>query len=678
VLVLAILFSLFRVQKSRDWKRLLDTAAKNSEAAIKLARQTGFETSYGGNLTQERRLKLRIRQLTVAVVICVIIALALLGLAGIQTVSEAKTKTALLQQMTEQASKLQAELDQEATNRAMLIGDLGRLEGRTAAQSEQDGGVGGQKTREIADELKALRTRFTTSVDTKYLSQEEADELAAVDATLAVANGHYTDANRLLSNALVERLTTAAVLQSERAMRLGVMAIAVRMETRDFEGAIEAAAGVLKLQPGNWFALQQQAFAQFMLGHYEDAVHTIGAIDPEQQSDGSNWILPVDVAGTLKPDDVGASLRVNDSLNGMPFGQSFHLLGLIRWSDASPGCTLTAREEREQFARHWLAGELVTKNRAADAQMLLDDAVAVCANDPRILQDSSFNLVRLKRYEEAEGALTRLVGLDGSALNLMMLGIIQSKLSKQDEALVSLEKARTLAPSDPSVIQALADVYSDRGQHDSAVALLAACLKTQWEPSVAQRLENEYARLDRREDLIAIATNIIEREPNDASARFNRGLAYYRLGWYKPALDDFLVAASVEPTNDQYVFDVALAALQLGDAARAHEYADKVISQNAGFPGAYALRAQTLIGLKSYDAAVVDIDEMVRRTGQSVYADTLYYWAYAGAGRTKEAERYCMRLKTTKPLPDDAKTAIPKGCGGVWLPPHMAAAGKRS
>src|SRR3954467_13322077 len=75
ILSLAALFYFQRKQKSADWKRLLDSVDRNSDRATRLAVEVGFEHGFGGKLSQSARLRLRMRQLSVAIILCVIVAL---------------------------------------------------------------------------------------------------------------------------------------------------------------------------------------------------------------------------------------------------------------------------------------------------------------------------------------------------------------------------------------------------------------------------------------------------------------------------------------------------------------------------------------------------------------------------------------------------------------------------
>ncbi|MBR1129497.1 tetratricopeptide repeat protein [Bradyrhizobium iriomotense] len=662
LLSIAALFSVQRRQKSADWKRLLDSVDRDPLSATKLAIDVGFEHGFGGRLSQKDRLRLRIRQLSVAIILSLIIALTLLGFAAIQEFGKAREKHVLLEQMRAANDELQDKLNREYTSKGRLLGDLGGLQSVTdfLAEHRRDD----PDTSRLANTLREIRNRFESSFDQRYLTQAEVDSLKIADSTLALADHDYAKANELLPNEFLDRVSSRAWDEVSKAVRANMTGLATRIALQDFDGAIQCASRILQFRPGNWFALQQRAHALFLLRKYDDAIRDLGALDPSVEPAGNNWLFPT--LDSITAPDAAQRLResneVTKAVSKDVFGLSFRLLPLVSRSDPPKSCGFSPREEREQFARIWLAGSLQRVNQNADAQSLMQKAVSLCGTDAWALEQLGLIASQSHSYDTALDAFQRLADLTHSALAYLMLGLNQLQLDRVDDAIPNLTRARDLAPGDSAASLGLGIAYSKRGDIEGEIGALSSFLEEHWNEDVAIKLTAAYAKVKRNAEVIRTSDLILDHNPANKNIQYNRGLAHYFEGRFREAYDDFRTVALADPDNADATFHAALAATQLENYSSAYEFIEHLLIIAPNYRQVHLLEGQLLLRLNRIDEALAVLKLEEKTSGPSYATDFLFLVAYNALSREADAEPYCERLKKTPSLPQNIVSALPDPC----------------
>jgi len=663
VLVVAALLAYLRKRKSEDWAKLVEAAGKNPEGMTKLAEKSRYAFDLDGKLQSRQLLQLRLRQLRAGIIVCAVIAVALVASAAIQALSGAREKSALLEQMTAEAAELRRKVDVEGLNKARVMGDLGEIEGRL----RQSGAT------LLAAQLRETRQRFATTIGTKYITQRDADQLTIIDATIAFAEHRLAEVNAQLTEAFLSRLTDQAESQIAMVHELSLIAMVTRLQAKDYVGAIQCADRILRLAPGNWFTTQVKANALFLSGKHEEAVTALGQLNLDSSDASVNWISPGDVRGKFDAKSTDLSKSVDMALSGMPHSSSFHLLGVISWKRKSP-CELPEYVEREQFARHWLAGELTSVGRYDDARALLQRGYDKCSSDPRIVSELAMTLLRLNNHSAAVPLLHRWVELEPNGMGFLLLGLGHLALKEPQEAITALAKARKWGPKDENVAFSLAHAYELAGNEDLELKTLTSYLALNWSVRVAKALEAYHAKRENHRGVISIGNEILARNEADAQSRFNRGLSYFNLQQFDKALPDFVRLVELEPKHLQGQFNLAMSAGYLKQWELSEKHARLVLAANPDFNrgAGYYLLALAKINLNRNAEAIADVQELVRRNGDNVETDYLNYFALEGVSGKPEAKPYCDRLREHV----RAKTAnvqnVPVACGGKWRPAGKA------
>ncbi|MBL7646878.1 MAG: tetratricopeptide repeat protein [Candidatus Hydrogenedentes bacterium] len=143
------------------------------------------------------------------------------------------------------------------------------------------------------------------------------------------------------------------------------------------------------------------------------------------------------------------------------------------------------------------------------------------------MQDSAFDRVYAS-YLEAEGVeawVAKLKPAEGEPTkeNWVLLGRIQERQFKTDEAIVSLEKAKELGVQDPQLDLLMGRLYYENGQDGKAAALLTTALEQPIDPearsSVVRILGNLYMRQGKRDEAITAWKRLAEDNPGDTFAQ---------------------------------------------------------------------------------------------------------------------------------------------------------------
>ena len=198
------------------------------------------------------------------------------------------------------------------------------------------------------------------------------------------------------------------------------------------------------------------------------------------------------------------------------------------------------------WATHvWLASHYRSRGQYADAAREYERAVELTPDNAPLRGILAGMYSFMGRYEDAVAECERSIAIEPSHLAYTVLGGTQYRLRRFDDAVVSLEKARTLA-EDFRTIGNLARAYRWAGERDRSRTLF----------------------------LRAIELGKRELEVNPRNDEVNVALAEYhaRLGLKREALE-YLGRARLE--NPHFMFFAAMVHDLVGDAAQGREWLQK-------------------------------------------------------------------------------------------------------
>lgn len=175
------------------------------------------------------------------------------------------------------------------------------------------------------------------------------------------------------------------------------------------------------------------------------------------------------------------------------------------------------------------------------------------------MQDSAFDRV-YKGYLEAEGVdawVAKLKPAEGEPTkeNWALLGRIEERQFKTDEAIVSLEKAKGLGLQDPQLDLLLGRLYYEDGQDDKAATLITASLEQPLAPEarsgVVRILGNLYLRQGKRDEAITAWKRLAEDNPGDTFAQTELAEIYEDNRMWEEAIAAYSQLAEAS-TKDPY------------------------------------------------------------------------------------------------------------------------------
>jgi tetratricopeptide (TPR) repeat protein len=201
-------------------------------------------------------------------------------------------------------------------------------------------------------------------------------------------------------------------------------------------------------------------------------------------------------------------------------------------------------------------------------------------------------------------------------------------------AITRLEKAILLKPNDPAFVAAcqaqikiarappsaeaaieerIAEAHCEAGDYSAAVAALSPLLRAQPQhPQVLQwmtLMANAYYRLGEHSQVIALAGQVLLKDPKSASAHNLRALSLEATNRNEEALADYSEAIAREPNSYAFWFNRGMLYQGLEDPKSAIRDFSAVIALNSEYVDAYALRARSLAAVGEFDKALNDLEK---------------------------------------------------------------------
>lgn len=268
-------------------------------------------------------------------------------------------------------------------------------------------------------------------------------------------------------------------------------------------------------------------------------------------------------------------------------------------------------ESAEALYRDALAA--CEQGRVADGVAILDRALALAPDQPRIHALLGQALIHLGRHEEALASLDRALGLASSSASLHgNRADALAALGRHEEAVQGYDRALAIKPDSVNEWCNRGAVLQDLGRYDAAAESFqrAVALAPGFAPAHCNH-GLALAALDRQEQALASFDRAIAIDPGYADAHNNRANALDQLGRQADALAAADRALALAPAHRPALVTRAIILRKLGRAADALASCDRALALMADDPEALIVRGDVLVDLERFEEAVATFDRMI-------------------------------------------------------------------
>jgi tetratricopeptide (TPR) repeat protein len=215
-----------------------------------------------------------------------------------------------------------------------------------------------------------------------------------------------------------------------------------------------------------------------------------------------------------------------------------------RAAELDPGSSRVLRD---------LASVFIAGGDAGRGIELLEQAVAADPGDVVALTRLGDACLGVEDYVAARSAYMRAVASDDRAIGALVgLGALDSRLGRLADAEVTLVRALTLAPGDPSSVSILAEMLEIQGRNEEALRLVEGGAWDEppgWALATRARLLFKLERRDAAQRLLA-GTDMASLDPQSRAAALNvMGSLHDARGEYEGAFAAFAQANRAQPAR---------------------------------------------------------------------------------------------------------------------------------
>lgn len=243
------------------------------------------------------------------------------------------------------------------------------------------------------------------------------------------------------------------------------------------------------------------------------------------------------------------------------------------------------------------AGELIMKDRYAEAAATLESALREEPTIPQGLVQLATCYVELGRTEEAKARLDLVLKDDPqNAQALICLANILLDEQKREDVIALCKRTLSVDERSVQAYVLLGEVYTDEQNHAQALPYLEKAVEIQ--PKLTRNRLNLAACLvglkqfERAEKLLK---EIIQESPTFLLANFNLGLLYEEEGKLDRAREAYAQEVASHPTNFKARFNLGKVLFKLGDRAGSIEQMSEAIKINPKLAEGYFMLAMNLL-----------------------------------------------------------------------------------
>ncbi len=266
---------------------------------------------------------------------------------------------------------------------------------------------------------------------------------------------------------------------------------------------------------------------------------------------------------------------------------------------------------------------LVDLRREPEAQIELQRIYKMTPDNPLALYLDAVMKTRIKKFNEANGQMTRTKGLlDNYPPALMLQGLISFELNNIEQANTSLSKAMEMVPNSPIARRLYGSVQIKKNDFDGAI-------KT-FKP-------------------------LIDAGQVDAQVMALSATAYARKNDFATASKQFEQALQLAPDNEAIRTQLAMSRIAQGNTSQATQDLQAVLTKNPNSLQALMLITLTDLRTRNFKTALVSAQKFVRAYPNLPLAYNMLGAAYLGTNNSALAEQNFKLALQKKPDYQEAR-----------------------
>lgn len=243
--------------------------------------------------------------------------------------------------------------------------------------------------------------------------------------------------------------------------------------------------------------------------------------------------------------------------------------------------------------------------------------------DEELMGSLSYLYEGTSQFDRAKALLEKIVESTPSVENYQRLAGVLTKMNNYREAISHYQKAYNLDSLNTSVLLGMAAAYDFLSRTDSATFFYERALQVDTgNVNLRKRLVDLYTRVDRFDDLIKLCYDVLERKPLEYEVRRNLGFALYRKGQKQEALNQFLIAAGINPQDSYALFQAARIYVDMGQFSQAEKTMKQALKASPGNIDLLTYLGFVYLDLRNYSRADATFKDAIVRGGDR---GQLYY-----------------------------------------------------
>lgn len=287
----------------------------------------------------------------------------------------------------------------------------------------------------------------------------------------------------------------------------------------------------------------------------------------------------------------------------------------------------------------------------ADAALAIVDRLEQDASgDARLAFSLGGALAEWGRYDLAEAAFSRALETDPANIDILHnVGLAAFRASHLDRAQNVFEIALQQNPDDVESIFNLARVHAAKGDSETALVLLARARRlAPNRPDLLAYMARMYEDAGFFSGAADAYNEYLKLQPDDQTARRERGFTYCRFGKAKTGLPDLDWYVKQYPRDAVGHFELGLCET-LGDTAQAFQQLDEALRLKPDFTTARQARGWLLGREGRWNEALPELKSVVEREPKNSMALLQLGRAYLELDKPAEAVEYLRRAQELVP-----------------------------
>jgi tetratricopeptide (TPR) repeat protein len=270
--------------------------------------------------------------------------------------------------------------------------------------------------------------------------------------------------------------------------------------------------------------------------------------------------------------------------------------------------------------------------------------------DPRLAFSLGVFLAESGKYERAEAAFSRALEKDPSSFEILHnVGLAALRAGHFDRAQRVFETAVQQRPDDVESIFNLARVHAARGGHETALVLLTQARRlAPGRPDLLAFLARTYTEAGFFSGAAEAYGEYLKLQPEDHTARRERGFAYCRSGRMQTSLADLRLYVAQYPRDPVGHFELGVCEA-LGDTTRALQHLNTALVLKPDFTAARQARGWLMLRDGKWQEAAPDLKSVVEREPKNWMAMLHLGRVYLELQKPAEAAAVLQRARELAP-----------------------------